>query len=230
MTLPLQITDEFGAAVRTLVANYHLLPAKDRDFAVSLLHGWSNHLERGWRFSEKQAEWIVKLAARSTGDVPRRESVSVGDLSGLLAIFKRAGEKLKRPSIVALAPNGKEIKLSVAGQRSSRPGTINVAENAPFGEGEWYGRITAEGEFEPSARSNGASLTDWLREFAADPAKTAAKSGHLTGKCCFCNRKLDDERSTAVGYGPVCADNYGLHYPTAKEARNASPFACDEAA
>lgn len=40
-------------------------------------------------------------------------------------------------------------------------------------------------------------------------AEEAATFGHETHKCVVCWRKLTDERSTSVGYGPVCADNQG---------------------
>ena len=44
---------------------------------------------------------------------------------------------------------------------------------------------------------------------------TVPESGSLgyptaSGRCCFCHQSLDDERSTARGYGPVCAEHFGL--------------------
>jgi hypothetical protein len=41
-------------------------------------------------------------------------------------------------------------------------------------------------------------------------AEEAARFGHVTGQCVFCSRKLTDERSIQVGYGPKCATNNGL--------------------
>lgn len=41
-------------------------------------------------------------------------------------------------------------------------------------------------------------------------AEQAARFGRLTGACVFCSRKLTDERSIEVGYGPVCAEREGL--------------------
>lgn len=41
-------------------------------------------------------------------------------------------------------------------------------------------------------------------------AEQAAQFGALTGACVFCSRRLTDERSVTVGYGPVCADKAGL--------------------
>ena len=41
-------------------------------------------------------------------------------------------------------------------------------------------------------------------------AEQASAFGGLTGTCVFCSRRLTDERSIAVGYGPVCAEREGL--------------------
>ncbi len=49
-----------------------------------------------------------------------------------------------------------------------------------------------------------------LRAIALDPAKAAQAYGTLTGQCCFCSRDLTDARSIDKGYGPVCADHFGL--------------------
>ena len=56
-----------------------------------------------------------------------------------------------------------------------------------------------------------------LKAFAADPETVAAQYGSLTGNCCFCGRKLTDDRSTNVGYGPVCADKFGLNWGKVNE-------------
>jgi Family of unknown function (DUF6011) len=41
-------------------------------------------------------------------------------------------------------------------------------------------------------------------------AAEAAALGHTTSFCCFCSLELTDDRSTDVGYGPVCASKRGL--------------------
>jgi hypothetical protein len=51
---------------------------------------------------------------------------------------------------------------------------------------------------------------------AADPAKAASEYGRLTVHCCFCSLPFTDARSTAVGYGRICAGNYGLPWGNAK--------------
>ena len=54
------------------------------------------------------------------------------------------------------------------------------------------------------------AVANALIALANDPAKAASDYGHLTGTCCFCNRGLTDERSVSVGYGPICAQHFGL--------------------
>jgi hypothetical protein len=184
------------------------------EFATSLVarfDAWGN-------LSDKQWHWVGELTKRATQ--PKKEAVQVGDLSALLALFDKAKAHLKRPAIV-LSVEGmdKHVRLSVAGPQAKAPGTVNVATAEPFGEGTWFGRITREGEFSPSREEMPAALVPALVRFACDPvveAKRHAKAtaqrinGKLVGLCCFCNQRLTDERSTDVGYGPICAGHYGL--------------------
>lgn len=48
------------------------------------------------------------------------------------------------------------------------------------------------------------------RELEPISAADAAQFGHSTAVCIYCAQRLTDERSVAVGYGPVCAANNGL--------------------
>ena len=57
------------------------------------------------------------------------------------------------------------------------------------------------------------NLVQDLKAFAKDPATFAAQYGKHTGKCCFCDIRLTDDRdgsSVEVGYGPVCAKKWNL--------------------
>lgn len=51
---------------------------------------------------------------------------------------------------------------------------------------------------------------DAVRAFGDDPIRHAAAHGQRTSNCCFCRLQLTDGRSLAMGYGPVCASNWGL--------------------
>jgi hypothetical protein len=155
---------------------------------------------------------------------PRAETQAVGDLSGVLALFAKAKQHLKHPAIVLSVPEaGFAIRINVAGDRAKVPGSLNVLENdrnetSDWGDPQraWLGRVTLDGAYQPGRAANGRTeaITRRLQAFAAEPAKIAAEHGRLTGCCCFCNRPLTDERSTAVGYGATCADHYGLPWGT----------------
>jgi hypothetical protein len=148
----------------------------------------------------------------STATTPAR--VQVGEMNGLLQLFDRAAEHLRNPAIVLGVPAiGTTLRITRAGQSAAQPGTLNVLDNVLTnprnGRRRWYGRVTRAGVFEMAAGANPA-MTGRLQELARDPVRVASEHGRLTGNCCFCNRSLEDERSTSVGYGPVCAGHYGL--------------------
>lgn len=162
---------------------------------------------------------------------PAPAKLAVGDLGGILALFRKAREHLKFPAIVLSVPGLADgVRINVAGQRAKFPGTLNVLagardEASEFGR-DFYGRIDLDGHFAPSrkiAPDAITMLTARLRAFAADPATVAGEHGRLTGRCCFCNIALTDERSTAVGYGPVCADHFGLPWGARPEAVGQRP-------
>jgi hypothetical protein len=142
----------------------------------------------------------------------------VGDLSRIVAMFARAAGHLRFPAIVL---DG--FRVSIAGARAAQPGSLTVTAvdkvfNSFRGKAErpWFGRVSLDGLWQ-AGRNAPDGLGEKLRRFSADPAGEAAAHGHLTGRCCFCNRALGegtDQRSVAVGYGPDCADHYGLPWGT----------------
>ena len=211
--------------LRTTMANTR---PEDREFCRSLI---ANVIDRGFLGSTpKQRYWLEALLEKARNGEQARKKTQVGDFKGLTALFTRASRKLKNPAIV-IGMAGHEIRLQVAGYRSRAPGTVNVTTNASFENRTWFGRILETGEFEASPRDRTPEgLIEGLQRFAADPAGVAAEHGKLTGRCCFCNLGLKDERSTSVGYGPTCAENYGLPYPTYKQARAVKAATLFEAA
>jgi hypothetical protein len=204
--------------IQELVDVAEKLPASKQSFAYSLI----SQARRGKTLSAKQVEWVGKLIdmVKNPAPQPEREKFAVGDLAGVVGLFDKAARNLKYPAIVLhLAgecegchechPDSMEIRLSVAGETARVPGSINVKDNG--GERTWFGRILRDGMFEKSPRAEmPQGLIELLQRFAKDPAKVAKEHALLTGRCCFCNTALTDERSTAAGFGPVCADHYGL--------------------
>jgi hypothetical protein len=191
--------------VADLLGRLTKLSAGDQRFAASLCEQFGR---RG--LSGKQAHWVGVLLERA--ERPEPESKPVGDMGGLVALLERAKQHLKRPAIVVRA-NDRDLRLSIAGPSAKVPGAINVCSTGRWGDRDWYGRVTPAGQFEPSRKYDDATLTGVataLQAMADDPAKAAGDYGRLTGVCCFCSIALTDGRSTEVGYGPVCADHYGL--------------------
>jgi hypothetical protein len=150
--------------------------------------------------------WIHRMA--SIGQKPAPVAVRSFDMGKLLTMFKRAAVTLKRPAIV-LDVDGSEVKVSLAGERSRYTGQIMVA-SATYG-GAYYGRIDTDGKFY-EGRDKSDKVVNLLCAMQDSPEKAAAEYGRLTGKCCFCNKALSDEKSTAVGYGKTCAKNFGLSW------------------
>lgn len=71
-----------------------------------------------------------------------------------------------------------------------------------------YGQQTRYGSQRPGETYRG-KIEDALRAIAADPKAAAAAYGHLVGRCCICNRKLEDEGSVEAGIGPICLAKFG---------------------
>lgn len=172
------------------------------------------HLEpssKGWRVKCAVPCQPVALDKR-----PQSARAAVGGLEGILALFERAKRHLKFPAIVLSVPGTLlTIRINVAGERARVPGSLTVVDAekpADGGQRDWLGRVFIDGTFAPSGQGMifMPALLDRLRQFAADPAKVAGEDGRLHGRCCFCRLPLSDERSTIVGYGPKCAQNYDL--------------------
>jgi hypothetical protein len=182
------------------------LGKSDREFAQSLI---DQFYKKG--ISPKQLEWVIKLTDRAKAPKSVLPTVNVGSFTGVVDLFKKAGTKLKWPKITLLC-QGKQVRLAVAGSGSKAPGSINVMGEGQFPNREWFGRVSPSGEWFPG-KAAGSFLSDLeklLIRFGKDPAGVAKEFGALTGNCCFCSRPLSDVRSTAAGFGPVCAENYGL--------------------
>lgn len=159
--------------------------------------------------SANQIKYMVALLKLSRGEQPERETVPVGDMAGVIALFDSAKAHLKAPAIVVAYKEEEETRFLRLKPSLGHQGAINVTAEPSR---DWLGRIDAQGGFERNRRmaSEAERIVPVLQRFAADPVTGAKESARLTGKCVFCNTKLKDERSTNVGYGKTCAGRYGL--------------------
>jgi hypothetical protein len=117
--------------------------------------------------------------------------------------------RLKFPHINLRASNGQNAVLRLAGPKSTQPGSVTVTSVGSFHERVFYGRITTTGDLQPRSAMT-AEIIALLRRFRDDPIAVAGDCGRVTGNCAFCGLALSDPRSTALGYGPVCARAWKL--------------------
>jgi len=176
---------------------------RPNNFAGDLVRGFEKY--KGW--TEGQRPWAHKLANEHLAPKPERK-LTTETFPRLVAMMQLAASNLKRPKIT-FNWEGRTVQLSIAGNTARVPGSLNVTDGGPYGESIWYGRIVPTGEYD-AGRANENWVTQALVALDKDPAASAAEHGHRTGRCCFCNIEIRTNESLAVGYGPVCADHYGL--------------------
>lgn len=202
-------TTEAAANVNALreAINANTVRAQSIDFAKSLV----DQFEKKGKLSAKQLEWVAKLAVPAPPPVQVMTSTAV---AAVLTFFANA--KLKYPALVLTTESGRHVRLYRAGSQSKAPGTVVVQ-----GEGvgrDYLGRVELTGVYQPSLKyPEQEDVLELLGDLGGDPKATVAAYGKKTGCCSFCSKPLEDERSLHVGYGPVCAKNWGLPYPKKSE-------------
>lgn len=202
-----------------LAASLERVPAlpnaaqRDIEFANDLLNGKWGLRQRGY-LTDKQTAAALRMVDRLLGAKQEPTKLDL-DLRPIKSFFRAAGAHLKCPKVVLSLDgtlDGDFLKIYVASQRSIQPGAINLV--AMSGEDIWLGRILDDGSWQRRDTPNTAPFYErteaLLTKFAASPAQIAAEYGRLTGLCSFCTRSLTDARSTEVGYGKICARNFGL--------------------
>lgn len=203
--------------VTFLRARVDELAPNDRQFAYSLLGAAA-----GRGLSDKQATWVRKMADRILHPPKPPEVVELGDVSGLVALFAKASASgLKWPKLRVVTDDGTTLTLRRAGEQSKHVGQIMVT-SGQRDDRVYYGRVDLDGRFHPSQQPTADALAQAmpaLVAMATDPAAAGRAYGQRTGHCAFCSLPLDDKRSVDVGYGPVCAENFGLPWGQSKRRR-----------
>lgn len=178
------------------------------DFALSLRRTrvWSDSQERWARYMVEKAE------GRIVDEQPKVEQPA--GMGAIVELFAHASSSLQYPR-VTFATSAGTVRIQRAGQASRYAGDLMVTDGQGYSQSRFYGRIDKAGAFHPGRDFSGA-VTKVLAEIAADPAEALGRLGKAQGECCFCSKGLTDEASTAHGYGPVCAKNWGLPHGAAK--------------
>lgn len=111
-----------------------------------------------------------------------------------------ARRTLKYPSIRFSSAGGTKVALSLASK-----GYIAVKL-----DGEYCGKIVDKDSdliFYPKGEE---ALKKEIETFASFPKYNTKLHGQKYGSCCFCGRELIEKASVFYGYGPICAENFGL--------------------
>lgn len=211
----------FESAFDTLAEAYRALDAQVRksDFALDLMAA-----ARARRLSTVQAAWIHKLATDAQKPADERHIVEGLDLFGVIALFDHAHAAGKQFPKIVLAEAFDDdrhevlVKINRLGSRSQNEGCANI-KNA---NDEWAGTILRDGRVKRGFARAFSDVEDVLRQLAKDPTAVLAQNGIAVGQCCYCARALTDKRSREVGYGPICAEKFGLPWGSHEGADAAS--------
>lgn len=226
-TLPVEIQGVSLVQIKAEMSelDYPNLSAPRKEFFKSLSK-WENP-------TEKQAWWMRHLYGVALGldkegpsvaelvanvePAPSVEEVApaVAEMSykPVFQLFETASKNLKYPAIKLNTADKKPVMLKPAGVTSKNNGAIYVSDGGPYGNNQYYGKITPEGNFQAKfglSPEKVNPIKELLGELAIDPAGVAAKAGHMTGACCFCKKALTDPQSVKAGFGPICAKVWGL--------------------
>lgn len=200
------------------------LPKGDWDFASDLVKSYKKYGD----LTPKQYPWVGRLLAKAgvvvegVNDNPQTtlKHHEIGDFEGVYNMLLEAQAHLKFPSLRFIrSQDGFEFdfKMYLSGPKSKVPGQVNIVQmlKTPVDgkDNRWLGRVSMGGRWETYLAENDLLFNvtaGVLMDMAIDAVAAIEAYGKMSGRCAFCNSELTDHRSLAVGYGPVCADHYGL--------------------
>ena len=177
---------------------------KDLDFANSLV---SFVVEKQRHWSDKQLYWVKHFCSeeylfwKKEAKPKEQKEEKVVFSHKLLSFFSKAAEKDGKSNWLTVTLTG-SLKLAYS---------KNANKVFP---------IDTHGEKYKSLSEIPASDLRAIASFEQDPTEFARSYGKRTNHCCFCSRILHNEVSVYHGYGPICADKYGLPW----EGSTASQF------
>lgn len=144
-----------------------------------------------------------------------KESSYTGEEMNIFDIFTKASVNLKYPQI-SYPHNNIMLVFKLAGAKSSVPGSITITDDSPY-PSKFFGRIVRDEEarkfrFQWNDRLPflNQELKDIIQTIVTNPIEMCAVKGQKTVHCCFCQIELTSKASLAVGYGPICAEKWGL--------------------
>ena len=116
----------------------------------------------------------------------------------IFTLFNRAAETLRYPAINLTSKDGHKIRV----YRATK-GYIAIKV-----DGEYVGKLVSADV--KIILYSAKELLPEIDALLSNPISESALQGKEYGRCCFCNRELDNEGSIFHGYGPICAEKWGL--------------------
>jgi hypothetical protein len=201
----------FVSSFATLAEAYARLAAVEAkraipsEFAASLMAA-----ARARRLSPSQVAWLHRLASETIqikvatpiGD--KVEGVNLTGVLGLLGNAKAAGKRF--PKITMPVEGIGEVSFSLY---DGRPPVVALIARGRWPNRVVLARVTADGGVH-ATRDWTVEVQAATRAVADNPVAALALHGVATGCCCFCARDLTTAESRSAGYGPICAERFGL--------------------
>lgn len=202
---------KFVSSFTTAEAIELVRPLTDgNDFLRDIVSRWDQSHVMG---SLKVAGWLHYYAVQQHEKISkppeeRRPAFEEIAVPGARVLFDKAKQSgLKLPAIFLIlgdGPSGLGVKLKLAPMHGKNPNCVYVTC-----EEKYHGKITPQGVYLP-CNEQPPGLIDLLRQLSDDPVGTAKRYGKITNRCCFCRLELSNLASIYNGFGPVCAEKYGL--------------------
>lgn len=183
----------------------------DKRFASSLVGQW--RAKR--RLSQLQQLHVDKLldkALNPPAEQPKpmaQIAATNMNLVKLHELFDKAkSNHIVVPRLHMQMTDGKRFTVSAAPMTGKNPGAIYVQL-----ADKYYGKVTRDGRFEvPNYVTRCEELERRVAEVGENPSEAGRVHGHKLRWCMFCARELKTVDSLYYGYGPVCADKWGLEW------------------
>lgn len=199
------------------------MPDGNRRFCGSVLA----YYDRNGFVTAKQGDALMKVYERMTAPTPKAvETINLANIAALIqraANYDERGNKVTRIKITISLDAATTLVLRYS-RNTGRTYVNDKERRNPSDESKAlaYGVIEKSGEFKvwQAAGDRAPAIVARLREFDADPHKAGALEGHATGNCCFCGRHLETGESVHAGYGPICAERFGLPWGEGTNSAN----------
>jgi len=197
--------DEKLANVRELHRIHETMTPRDKQFARDLL----DQFERDLQLSPKQWYWAQMLTQRYAKAEPL-----YGSFNAILVMFRLAqSHGLKRPRVRLLSDDANEpIYFELwfrPGEQDERQVEIMIGGWQGHGKRRFGGTILGD-RILPFRDRLTVGIRNTIQALALDPLGTAQAMAKRLSACMYCGQRLSDDESKARGYGPICAEHYGL--------------------